>query len=287
MGHVPPQGYGGPGGASVSISIQLRALIIGIIGGSFGGLVGLGGGVVMVPLFTMWAGLSQHEAHGTSLAAVIVTGTVGAWLYGNHGHVLWASAGWLAAASVVASFFTAQYAARISGARLRVFFGVFLLIAAVMLLVRDHLPLTDVGRGQPAVWILLAIGAFAGAIAGLMGVGGGVLVVPLLVLAAGVGQHLAQGTSLAAMILTGVTATAVYARHGHFRKDIILALLPGVVAGSWIGSHSAIDIPGSTLRVLFALILIWLGGRYAGLTSALWSLRTSGGVKHPAPLPHK
>ena len=271
----------------MAIGLQLRALIIGIIGGSFGGLVGLGGGVVMVPLFTMWAGLSQHEAHGTSLAAVIVTGTVGAWLYGNHGHVLWASAGWLAAASVVASFFTAQYAARISGARLRIFFGAFLFVAAVMLLVRDHLPLTSGGHTQPAVWILIAIGAFAGAIAGLMGVGGGVLVVPLLVLGTGLGQHIAQGTSLAAMILTGVTATAVYARHGHFRKDIIYALLPGVVLGSYIGSHSAIEIPGATLRVLFALILIWLGSRYTGLTSALRSLRTSGGLKHQAALPHK
>lgn len=269
------------------IGLQLRALIIGIIGGSFGGLVGLGGGVVMVPLFTMWAGLSQHEAHGTSLAAVIVTGTVGAWLYSNHGHVLWASAGWLAAASVVASFFTAQYAARISGARLRFFFGAFLFVAAVMLLIRDRLPLTTVSHAQPAVPILIAIGAFAGAIAGIMGVGGGVLVVPLLVLGTGLGQHIAQGTSLAAMILTGVTATAVYARHGHFRKDIIYALLPGVMLGSWIGSHSAIEIPGSILRVLFALILIWLGSRYTGLISALKSLRTSGGLKHQAAFPHK
>jgi uncharacterized membrane protein YfcA len=84
------------------------------------------------------------------------------------------------------------------------------------------------------------------------------------------------------MILTGVTATTVYARHGHFRKDIIFALLPGVVLGSWFGSHSAIGIPGPTLRVLFALILIWLGGRYTGLTSALWSLRPAVGLVRPS-----
>src|SRR3990170_1267177 len=133
----------------MAIPVHLRAFIIGLIGASFGGLVGLGGWVVMVPLFTMWAGLSQHEAHGTSLTAVIATGIVGATLYAQEGAVSWSSAGWLAAASVVASFITAQYAARIPGARLKKFFGVFLLVVAVMLLVKNRLPLVDGGEGQP------------------------------------------------------------------------------------------------------------------------------------------
>jgi uncharacterized membrane protein YfcA len=273
------------------VSTAVRAFIIGLIGGSFGGLVGLGGGVVMVPLFTMWAGLSQHEAHGTSLTAVIATGTVGAWLYGSHGHVSWSSAGWLAASSVVASFITAQYAARIPGGKLKRFFGAFLLIVAVMLLVRNQLPATQAGEAQPVIWVLLLIGAIAGAIAGLLGVGGGVLIVPLLVLGTGLSQHVAQGTSLAALILTGVTGTFVYARHGHFRKDLLIALLPGVVAGSLIGGHGAIGIPGPVLRVVFAIVLVWLGSRYLGLTSLTGLRRSSRSTSPPPPrpaaLPHR
>ena len=263
-GRIPWAGMRSP-----AVPLQLRAFIIGLIGGSFGGLVGLGGGVVMVPLFTLWAGLSQHEAHGTSLTAVIVTGAVGGWLYANHGHVSWSSAGWLAAASVVASFITAQYAARLPGARLKKFFGAFLLVVAVMLLVRGLLPLADGGQSQPMIGVLLVIGAVAGAIAGLLGVGGGVLIVPLLVLGTGLSQHVAQGTSLAALILTGVTGTLVYARHGHLRKDVLVPLLPGVVLGSLIGGHGAVGISGPALRVLFALVLIWLGARYTGFNSAV------------------
>lgn len=271
----------------MAVPVQLRAFTIGLIGGAFGGLVGLGGGVVMVPLFTLWAGLSQHEAHGTSLAAVIATGTVGGWLYANHGHVSWSSAGWLAAASVVASFLTAQYAARISGTRLQRFFGAFLLVVAVMLLVKDRLPLTDGGQGQPMIGVLLIIGALAGAIAGLLGVGGGVLIVPLLVLGPGLDQHIAQGTSLAALVLTGVTGTLVYARHGHFRKDVLVTLLPGVVLGSWVGGHGAIGISGSVLRVVFALVLVWLGARYTGLGSVLRSAHPSGRLRESSALPNK
>jgi uncharacterized membrane protein YfcA len=271
----------------MALTVQQRAFIIGLIGGSFGGLVGLGGGVVMVPLLTLWAGLSQHEAHGTSLTAVIVTGTVGAWLYGNHGHVSWSSAGWLAAGSVVASFITAQYAARIPGAQLKKVFGAFLLVVAVMLLVKDRLSLADGSPGQPLIWVLLVIGALAGAIAGLLGVGGGVLIVPLLVLGTGLSQHVAQGTSLAALILTGVTGTLVYARHGHFRKDILLMLLPGVVVGSWFGGHGAIEISGPALRVVFALVLVWLGAWYTGLGSFVRPARPSGRLGQPSVLPHK
>jgi len=274
------------------VRTALRAFIIGLIGGSFGGLVGLGGGVVMVPLFTMWAGLSQHEAHGTSLTAVIVTGTVGAYLYGSHGHVSWSSAGWLAASSVVASFITAQYAARIPGAKLKKFFGAFLLVVAVMLLVRNQLPLTQEGDAQPLIGVLLAIGAVAGAIAGLLGVGGGVLIVPLLVLGTGLSQHVAQGTSLAALILTGVTGTLVYARHGHFRKNLLVALIPGVVVGSLVGGHGAIGISGSALRVVFAIVLVWLGSRYTGLPGLLGRHRPSRGThrapaRPPEAVPHR
>jgi uncharacterized membrane protein YfcA len=244
-------------------------MAIGVIAGAFGGLVGVGGGAILLPLLSLWAGLSQHEAQGTSLTAVVATGVVGAWLYGNHGHVSWWSAGWLGVSSVVASFITAQYAARIPGATLKKVFGVFLLAVAVMLLVRNSLPLAQDGDTRPLIWVLLIIGAIAGAIAGLLGVGGGVLIVPLLVLGTGLSQHIAQGTSLAALILTGLTGTLVYARHGHFRKDLLITLLPGVLLGSWLGSHGAIGIPGPTLRVLFALVLVWLGGRYLGVVAPL------------------
>jgi len=117
--------------------------------------------------------------------------------------------------------------------------------------------------------VLLAIGVLGGGIAGLLGVGGGVLIVPLLVLGAGLPQHTAQGTSLAALVLTGMMGTWVYARHGHLRKEILIALLPGVILGCWLGGHGALGTSGWALRLLFAAILAWLGLRYLGLTARL------------------
>jgi len=249
--------------------VPLRALVIGFIGGIFGGLVGLGGGVIMVPLLTLWAGLTQHEAHGTSLAAVIATGIVGAWVYAGRGAVNWSSAAWLAAAAVAASYFSARHASRIPGLRLRRYFGAFLLVVAVLLALKNRLLWTGGVAGTAVPLVLLAIGALSGGIAGLLGVGGGVLIVPLLVLGTGLPQHTAQGTSLAALILTGVMATGVYARHGHLRKKILVTLLPGVVLGCWLGGHGALGTSGSALRLLFAAVLVWLGLRYLGLGTLL------------------
>ncbi|MDQ7842810.1 MAG: sulfite exporter TauE/SafE family protein [Armatimonadota bacterium] len=244
---------------------QIRALVIGFIGGIFGGLVGLGGGVVMVPLLTLWAGLSQHEAHGTSLAAVIATGIVGAWVYAGRGAVNWSAAAWLAAAAVSASYVSARYASRVPGMRLRKYFGAFLLVVAVLLVLKNRLFWNGGLSGAALPLVLLAIGALAGGIAGLLGVGGGVLIVPLLVLGTGLSQHTAQGTSLAALVLTGVTGTWVYARHGHLRRHILVMLLPGVILGCWLGGHGALGASGWALRLLFAAVLLWLGLRYLGL----------------------
>lgn len=241
-------------------------LTIGLIGGIFGGLVCLGGGVVMVPLLTAWAGLSQHEAHGTSLAAVVATGIVGAWVYTGHGAVSWSGAAWLAVAAAAASLVSAQYASRISGARLRRYFGAFLLAVAILLVLRDYLLRDGALSGIPTAVVLLVIGAVAGAIAGLLGVGGGVLVVPLLVLGAGLTQHVAQGTSLASLVLTGLAGTIVYAHHRHLRLRVLVLLLPGVVLGSWVGGRAALGISELALRVVFAAMLAWLG---------VWYLKTS------------
>lgn len=229
----------------------------------------------MVPLLTAWAGLSQHEAHGTSLAAGAATGLVGTWVYADRGVVNWPSAAWLAVASMTASLISAQYASRVPGARLRKYFGAFLLVVAVLLPLRDALLQGGGLHGVPSVPALVVIAAVAGSIAGLMGVGGGVLIVPLLVLGTGLAQHAAQGTSLASLGLTGLAGSLVYARHGYLRRSVLILLLPGTVLGCCVGSLSALGIASPALRVVFAAVLVWLGVRYVRTSTTLWRGRRS------------
>ncbi len=113
---------------------QLAA--IGIVGGVLSGLLGVGGGVVMVPLLVLWAGYAQRDAHAASLGAIIPISIAGILTYGLAGRVHWVDAAALAAGAVAGALVGAGMLARIDERILKVIFGCFLLAVAVTMGVR-------------------------------------------------------------------------------------------------------------------------------------------------------
>nr|WP_041252279.1 sulfite exporter TauE/SafE family protein [Flavobacterium indicum] len=109
---------------------------------------------------------------------------------------------------------------------------------------------------------LIIIGILAGVLSGLVGVGGGVIMVPLMVLFFGMTQHQAQGTSLAVLAVP-VTAVAVYNyyQEGHINVKFALIIAVFFVLGSIIGSKFAISLDQKTLKKIFAIILIVIAGK--------------------------
>ncbi len=236
---------------------------IGAAAGFFGGLVGLGGGIVMVPLLTGAAGFSQRRAHGTSLAALVFTGIAGAATYALSGAVDLLAAAALASTAVLSAGAGARNAHHLPAEKLKRYFGIFQLGIAALLFAKPWL----VQGGAPAVWtkiiLLLATGAFTGYLSGMMGVGGGSIMVPAMVLLAGMGQHVAQGSALLAMVPAGIAGGAAHHRLGNVAKDALWWLLPGIVAGTFAGGRAAAAIDGDWLRMLFACVLVYVGTRYA------------------------
>jgi len=114
---------------------------------------------------------------------------------------------------------------------------------------------------------LAAFGVVVGVTSGLLGVGGGTLVVPFLILAVGLSQHEAEATSLLVILPTAVAGSLALRRRGV--GDLGLALRFGVfgAAGSVLGALLALALPGSTLRVVFAVFvgLVGLKLAYDGL----------------------
>jgi uncharacterized membrane protein YfcA len=128
----------------------------------------------------------------------------------------------------------------------------------------------------------LTTGVLAGLLAGLFGVGGGVIVVPALILIfghLGIGgdwvAHLAVGSSLAAIVGTGAASAAAHHRRGGVRWDLVARLAPGIVLGAWAGAALAGHLPEPWLRRVFALFLV-----YVGVTMLA---RARGGESRPLP----
>jgi len=238
-------------------------LLVGFLGGLFGGLVGLGGGTVMIPLMVGLMKLSQHRAHGTSLVAVFFTGLMGALTYGLQGSLDLKAAFFLALTAILTARQGARYAHSLPEARLKRAFGWFLFFVSFLLLLKPYLAPIGLVRGEVAQDLtLLLAGAFTGFLSGMMGVGGGTIMVPAMVLLLGMAQHTAQGTSLLAMVPASFVGAYTHFRLGNVEKSLVPSLVPGVLLGTFLGGELAHFLPEEGLRLLFAAVLLWTAWRY-------------------------
>ncbi|MGO1410565.1 sulfite exporter TauE/SafE family protein [Microbacterium sp.] len=197
-------------------------VVIGLVAGFMSGLFGVGGGVLIVPLLVMFVGFGQKRAAGTSGALIVVTAAVGVVSYAAHGNVDWFVAVLLAAGGVAGAPIGAHLLHRFNEAVVRWVFVAFL--AAVMISLIFIVP--DRGAEVPIdIWLgiaLVALGFVTGILSGLIGVGGGIVVVPVLIVVFGASDLVAKGTSLLMMIPTTLVAAWRNFRNGNV--DLVSAV---------------------------------------------------------------
>jgi len=235
------------------------------LAGLLSGLVGVGGGVVMVPaLVSRRVGLSQRCATGTSLLAILPIAAVGAVTYVLAGDraVDGVAVVLVVPGSILGAVAGARLTTVLAERFLALAFSALTLAAAVRLLIPAGLGGSGAGLGWSAAHVaaLLGIGVVTGMASGLLGIGGGVVMVPALVLGLGLSQQLAQGTSLAAIVPTGLTGAITHARLGQVEVLAARWLAgPGAVAAV-AGAILANHLPQAPLRVLFAAYIAVVGG---------------------------
>ena len=105
--------------------------------------------------------------------------------------------------------------------------------------------------------LLILVGLLAGILSGLVGLGGGVIIVPALVFLLGFSQHQAQGTSLGILLLpAGIFAVINYYKKGYIDVKVVLLLFAGFLIGGWIGSQISLNISETLLKKVFAIALV-------------------------------
>lgn len=241
----------------------LSCLGIGLAAGLLSGLFGVGGGTVIVPMLVLLLGFDQRLASGTSLAAIVPTAAVGVVSYAVHGSVAWIPAIILAAFAVVGAQIGTWLLARLPQNIVRWGFVIFLIVVIVMLFVvippRDSPWVLTWG----AALGLAALGLVTGVLSGLLGVGGGVVVVPALIILFGTSDLVAKGTSLLMMIPTAISGTI-----GNLRRrnaDLVAAVLIGVAActtttlGAWLSTI----LDPLVSNILFAAFLTFIAAQMA------------------------
>jgi uncharacterized membrane protein YfcA len=120
------------------------------------------------------------------------------------------------------------------------------------------------------VILILLIGLAAGVLSGLVGVGGGLIIVPALIFFLGFSQHQAQGTSLGLLLLpVGILAVINYYNKGNVDVKVVAIMSVAFIAGGWLGSKLALRLPEDTVKKIFAVFLFYSAFKLLGWDKAI------------------
>ncbi|WP_125133157.1 sulfite exporter TauE/SafE family protein [Microbacterium sp. 10M-3C3] len=232
----------------------LALILLGLVAGYLSGLFGVGGGIIVVPALLI-LGYDQRRAAGTSVAAILPTSVVGTISYALTGHIDWIAGIALAVGAIAGAQIGTFLLARLSRRALFWSFLVFLVFSAVSLWFSvperdDTIALT--------VWTVLALvgaGIVTGILSGVLGVGGGIIVVPALMFFFGASDLVAKGTSLFMMIPGSISATIGNARRGNVDLRGGLAIGIAACCASPLGLLTATAITPLWSNIAFSVLI--------------------------------
>ena len=237
-------------------------VLTGLVAGVMSGLFGIGGGTVMTPAVQVLLGTPPIIALATPLPAIFPTAITGAWTYRQGGELDERAAAWIVGPGILGA---------VAGAALTdVIDTDLLLIVTALLLAREAVKILQgaarrEAAGEPSEGTpmqLAGIGLAAGFVSGLLGVGGGIIIVPLLAGILRMPLKRALGTSLLAIVALVIPGTIVHAALGHIDWAIFAALTLGAVPGARIGARLALGTRERTLRLLVGSFLLVVAVAY-------------------------
>lgn len=230
---------------------------LGVLLGVLGGLFGIGGGLVAIPVLGLLFGLDQMLAQGTALVMVVPNVLLALWRYHQRNRIDWRHACAMGASGLIFAWFVAHWALGLDSATMRAGFACFLLVLAAHTLFKLLYPPRSttprIALGWPPLFVL---GGVAGAAGGAFGVGGAVVATPVLTGLFGLSQVGAQGLSLALAVPSTSATLASYALHGEVDWMLGIPLALGGLLGIGWGVRLAHAMPERLLRGLFTAFLL-------------------------------
>jgi len=268
----------------------LALLAAGIFAGFACGLLGVGGGFIMVPV-QIWAltssgidpTLATRIAFGTSLAVILPTSLSGCYGHSCRGVVLWRQGAIMGLAGLVGAILGGTLAAHASGDLLKAIFGIVVMIGALRMLLAKRIMQKEIHEAKPRDDPLPCVlwGLAIGVVSGLTGIGGGVILVPIMIVALGFNMYQAVGTSSLAIAFNAVGGTLAYVANGWgvaglppyslgYIDLMQFVLLAGAsVLTAQLGVKIAHRLPAEKLKYIFIFMMIFIGLRMIGFFSWL------------------
>lgn len=245
------------------------AFLVGIVAA----MVGVGGGVFIVPFLTLVSDFSPQHAVGTSLAMIVFTSLSSTIRYSRQRRIDF-KVGLILTITTIPGAFLGAYLTTLFTARLLgLTFGIFLIFVALRMSFPSDLHKHNLKKTQRSwhrkivdsegnvfeydtnISLGLPLSFLGGLSSGLLGIGGGALIVPILHLIIGLPIHVTVATSMFIMIFTSVSGVTTHFSLGNVHLDYAILLCVGVIFGAQLGAHFSKKVSGKNLRRLFAVVL--------------------------------
>lgn len=240
----------------------LAAVGLGVLIGAVLGALGGAGAILTVPALVYLLGQSAHDATTGSLVIVGLTALVGAADHARSRRVHWRTGTTFGIAGIVAAFAGATLNSRVEEHLLLLGFSAIMLLAAAGMFLRTgSAPVPDQGRRCSRAVLsgkVVLTGLVVGFLTGFLGVGGGFIIVPVLVLVLGLPLSAAVGTSLVIIAINSAASLAAHAGQAHFDWALIVPFAIAAMLGSLAGKAIAAQLPDTVLNRAFALLLVAL-----------------------------
>ncbi len=261
-----------------TLDSALLLLGIGLLAGTAAGFIGIGGGVIMVPVlmevFAAWHVDSEslHQAaRGTSLAVAIFSVSSSVFRHHKQGNILWKIVPWIAPASILGGIIAAVGVTYLPGRLLQISLAIILGLAGIKMLFEQPSLRKEMRNLPLPVWALFGLGT--GLFAGFTGLGGGLFLIPLMAWIAYVPTNKLAGTSSGVIVFTSaasaisflLTPTAAgltwpFVGHVHILCVLCLAAtgIPGAQLGAWLNKRYGSKIYKKIFGVLMLIVVIRL-----------------------------
>ena len=221
------------------------------------GLLGGGGSILTVPALVYFIGQTPHAAVTTSLAIVGANSLMGASFHRAQGTLDWTVALVFGGAGMLVAYFASGISKMLPPAVLLIAFAMLMLVIGIVMLVRRK-NVDQTLRAARPLWIVLASGAGVGLLTGVLGVGGGFLIVPALVMLVGLPMQAAVGTSLIVIAMNSLAGLAGHLSTEPFNIVLTLVFTLAGLAGTFAGAQLSKRLPAQKLQKAFAWFVIAL-----------------------------
>ena len=244
-----------------------KHMIIGVLSGFLNGLFGSGGGSLFVPAAEKFINLEEKKAHATAIALILPLTILSAFIYIPKTEVPWKMVIFLIAGGLLGGYTGAILLNRLSGKVIHIVFGIFMLIAAYSVIKRGFSPQTSTGYTQGIfdlsgiliLWVIFT-GFISGIISG-MGIGGGTILIPALLIFFSLSQKQSQAVNLIYFIPTAIIAIFKHKKNNQIEKTILKPIIITGLIGSAIGSLIALNTENNVLKIMFGFFLGFMGIR--------------------------